>query len=731
MIDQATIDRILDAAQIVDVVSEFVTLRRRGVNYIGLCPFHNEKTPSFSVSPSKGLCKCFSCGKGGNVVHFIMEHEQLSYYEALKWLARKYNIEVKERELTNEEKQAQSLRESLFVVNQFASEYFQDVLYNHIDGQRIGMTYLRGRRFRDDIIKKFQLGYSTDSPDALAKAAIQKGYKEEFLVKTGLCYRKDNGSLHDRFWGRVIFPVHTLSGKIVAFGGRVLSSATKNVQMKYVNSPESEIYHKSRELYGIYFAKQAIVRQDRCFLVEGYTDVISMHQSGIENVVASSGTALTSEQIRLIHRFTNNITVLYDGDGAGIKASIRGIDMLLEEGMNIKVCLLPDGDDPDSFARKHNATDYQAYINDHEVDFIRFKTNLLMEEAGKDPIKRASLISSIVKSISVIPDAIVRSVYIRECSQLLQMEEKILVEATAKLIEQARENKFKEEQRRQYRERQLAATTPNTGTPASSTPAVSEGNATAGNDIPFTASNDIPLPPPPVEDSGNNGIIPDFSPVETGEGAVVPTSLGNEIPVDTYTSYIPTEGNEQKVFYAKEEDLMRMIVRYGEKVMCYMENENGEQLPLTVTEYISEGLKEDELQFHVALHRQMLKEAEMHIHDENFTAERYFIAHPVPEISKVAVDLASDRYQLSKYHSKGQKIISDEERLHELVPRLLLDFKLSIVDEEMKHTLQALANPEIANDPQRYMEIMQRYKELHETQSIMAQRAGDRVVLKL
>ena len=385
-----------------------------------------------------------------------MEHEQLSYYEALKWLARKYNIEVKERELTNEEKQAQSLRESLFVVNQFASEYFQDVLYNHIDGQRIGMTYLRGRGFRDDIIKKFQLGYSTDSPDALAKAAIQKGYKEEFLVKTGLCYRKDNGSLHDRFWGRVIFPVHTLSGKVVAFGGRVLSSATKNVQMKYVNSPESEIYHKSRELYGIYFAKQAIVRQDRCFLVEGYTDVISMHQSGIENGVASSGTALTSEQIRLIHRFTNNITVLYDGDGAGIKASIRGIDMLLEEGMNIKVCLLPDGDDPDSFARKHNATDYQAYINDHEVDFIRFKTNLLMEEAGKDPIKRASLISSIVKSISVIPDAIVRSVYIRECSQLLQMEEKILVEATAKLIEQARENKFKEEQRRQYRERQLA-----------------------------------------------------------------------------------------------------------------------------------------------------------------------------------------------------------------------------------------------------------------------------------
>lgn len=708
MIDQATIDRILDAAQIVDVVSEFVTLRRRGVNYIGLCPFHNEKTPSFSVSPSKGLCKCFSCGKGGNVVHFIMEHEQLSYYEALKWLAKKYNIEIKERELTTEEKQAQSLRESLFVVNQFASEYFQNILYNDIDGQRIGMTYLRGRGFRDDIIKKFQLGFSTESHDALAKAAIQKGFKEDYLVKTGLCYRKDDGSLRDRFWGRVIFPVHTLSGKVVAFGGRVLSAATKNVQMKYVNSPESEIYHKSRELYGIYFAKQAIVRQDRCFLVEGYTDVISMHQSGIENVVASSGTALTSEQIRLIHRFTNNITMLYDGDGAGIKASLRGIDMLLEEGMNIKVCLLPDGDDPDSFARKHNATDYQAYINGHEVDFIRFKTNLLMEEAGKDPIKRASLISSIVKSISVIPDAIVRSVYIRECSQLLQMEEKILVEATVKLTEQAREAKFKEEQRKQYRAQQQTATAP---TPPPST----NKEEQAPQVYPETA----PLPE----------LIPEVSSAEP-EQLQPPFPVDIVPPEDSYQSYIPVTGNEQKIFYEKEQELMRVLIRYGEKVMCYIENEDGEQLPFTVTKCISSGLAEDELQFHDALHRRVLKEAETHIHDENFIAERYFIASPDPEISKLAVEMASDRYQLSKYHSKGQKIVTDEERLYELVPRLLLDFKLAIVTEEMKHTLQALSKPEIANDPQRCNEIMQRYKELHQTQSLMAQRAGDRVVLK-
>lgn len=698
MIDQATIDKIMDAAQIVDVVSEFVTLRRRGVNYIGLCPFHNEKTPSFSVSPSKGVCKCFSCGKGGNVVHFIMEHEQLSYYEALKWLAKKYNIEIKERELTDEEKQAHSLRESLFVVNQFASEYFQDILYNNIDGQRIGMTYLRGRGFRDDIIKKFQLGYSTDNHDALARAALQKGYKEDFLIKTGLCYRKEDGTLRDRFWGRVIFPVHTISGKVVAFGGRVLSAATKNVQMKYVNSPESEIYHKSRELYGIYFAKQAIVRQDRCFLVEGYTDVISMHQSGIENVVASSGTALTSDQIRLIHRFTNNITVLYDGDGAGIKASIRGIDMLLEEGMNVKVCLLPDGDDPDSFARKHNATDYQAYINDHETDFIRFKTDLLMEEAGKDPIKRASLISSIVKSISVIPDAIVRSVYIRECSQMLQMEEKVLIEATAKLIEQARETKFKEQQRKKEREQRMA--TP-TSTPASTTSAEPPANEAPAIGS-ASSSDQEPLPPEPVP-----------------------------VPADTYTSYIPTEGNEQKVFYTKEEDLVRMLIRYGEKVMCYVENEAGEQEPLTVTEYISSGLKEDDLQFHTPLHRLILQACEAHLNDPNFNPERYFIAHPDPAVSKLAADLVSDRYQLSKYHSKGQKIVTDEERLYELIPRLLLDFKLSIVEEEMKHTLQALTDPAISNDPQRCMETMKRYKELQETQSIMAQHAGDRVVLKL
>lgn len=686
MIDQATIDRILDTAQIVDVVSEFVTLRRRGVNYIGLCPFHNEKTPSFSVSPSKGVCKCFSCGKGGNVVHFIMEHEQLSYYEALKWLAKKYNIEIKEKEMTQEEKQVQNLRESLFVVNQFAMEYFQEILEKNPDGQSIGMTYFRQRGFRDDIIKKFQLGYCTDQRDAFAQVALQKGYKAEFLEKTGLCYRKEDGSLRDRFWGRVIFPIHSLSGKVVAFGGRVLSAQTKNVQMKYVNSPESEIYHKSKELYGIYFAKQAIVRQDRCFLVEGYTDVISMHQSGVENVVASSGTALTPEQIRLIHRFTNNITVLYDGDMAGIKASLRGIDMLLEEGMNVKICLLPDGDDPDSFARKHNATDFQAFINNHEVDFIRFKTNLLLEEAGKDPIKRASLISSIVKSIAVIPEEIVRSVYIRECSRLLDMSEKVLTEATSQMVKQNIENREKEQERKKLREERQQA----------------------------IATNNAPESQPATQIPEQENIS-----IQEAPAPVIP---------DSYQSFIPVEGNENKVFFQREKSLIKMIIRYGEKVMCYVENEEQEQVPYKVIEFIAASLKEDDLQFHSPLHRKILNEAIVHENDSQFTSERFFLTHPDPEINKLAADMVSERYQLSKYHSKSQKIISDEERLYELIPRLLIDFKLSIVEEEMKHTLLALAQPEIAGNPEKAKEIMERYKTLHQTQMLMARNAGDRIV---
>jgi len=693
MIDQPTIDRILDAAQIVDIVSDFVTLRKRGVNYVGLCPFHDDKTPSFYVSPSKGLCKCFSCGKGGNAVHFIMEHEQMSYPEALKYLAKKYGIEIKERELSSEEKLMQSERESLFIVNNFARDYFQNILKNHVDGRSIGMAYFRNRGFRDDIIEKFQLGYCTESHDAMAQEAIKKGFKKEYLVKTGLCYETDDHRLRDRFWGRVIFPVHTLSGKVVAFGGRVLSSATKGVKVKYVNSPESEIYHKSNELYGIYFAKQAIVKQDRCFLVEGYTDVISMHQSGVENVVASSGTALTPGQIKLIHRFTNNITVLYDGDVAGIKASLRGIDMLLEEGMNIKVCLLPDGEDPDSFARKHNATEFQKFIQDNETDFIRFKTNLLLEDAGKDPIKRAELIGNLVQSISIIPEAIVRDVYIKECSQLLRVEDKLLVSEVAKRRETQAE-KQAEQRNRETRKNNAARDAAQAPLPDGMQPPYPED-----------------MPPYPMD-----GEIPDG-------GAPLPAEAAE------YVSYIPQEGKEGQEFYKYERLILQMVVRYGEKVLCNVPDEEGKEIPITVTEYVINDLKEDELAFHNPLHRQMLTEAAEHIHNEGFIAERYFLAHPNPIISKLSTELIADRYQLSKYHSKAQRLVTDEERLFELVPTLMINFKFAIISEEMKHMMYALQDPAVANDEEQCTSIMKRYSELREIKSIMAKRLGDRVVL--
>jgi len=686
MIDQPTIDRILDATQIVDIVSDFVTLRKRGVNYVGLCPFHDDKTPSFYVSPSKGLCKCFSCGKGGNAVHFIMEHEQMSYPEALKYLAKKYGIEIKERELSSEEKLMQSERESLFIVNNFARDYFQNILKNHVDGRS-------NRGFRDDIIEKFQLGYCTESHDAMAQEAIKKGFKKEYLVKTGLCYETDDHRLRDRFWGRVIFPVHTLSGKVVAFGGRVLSSATKGVKVKYVNSPESEIYHKSNELYGIYFAKQAIVKQDRCFLVEGYTDVISMHQSGVENVVASSGTALTPGQIKLIHRFTNNITVLYDGDVAGIKASLRGIDMLLEEGMNIKVCLLPDGEDPDSFARKHNATEFQKFIQDNETDFIRFKTNLLLEDAGKDPIKRAELIGNLVQSISIIPEAIVRDVYIKECSQLLRVEDKLLVSEVAKRRETQAE-KQAEQRNRETRKNNTARDAAQAPLPDGVQPPYPED-----------------MPPYPMDGEIPNGGAP--LPPETAE----------------YVSYIPQEGKEGQEFYKYERLILQMVVRYGEKVLCNVPDEEGKEIPITVTEYVVNDLKEDELAFHNPLHRQMLTEAAEHIHNEGFTAERYFLAHPDPIISKLSTELIADRYQLSKYHSKAQRLVTDEERLFELVPTLMINFKFAIISEEMKHMMYALQDPAVANDEEQCTSIMKRYSELREIKSIMAKRLGDRVVL--
>ena len=451
MIDRATVDKIMDAVNIVDVVGEFVNLRKAGVNYKGLCPFHDDKTPSFMVSPARQICKCFACGEGGNAVNFLMKHEQITYPEALRWLAKKYNIEIQERELNEDEKREQSERESMFVVNEWACQYFHEILKNDVDGQAIGKQYFRSRGIRDDIIEKFQLGFALTKRDALANEARRKGYQQEFLVKTGLCGENEKG-LYDRFAGRAIFPWLNVSGKVVAFGGRKLDAATKGVQQKYVNSPDSEIYHKERELYGIYQAKKAIVKEDCVYMVEGYTDVIAMHQCGLENVVANSGTALSVYQIKLLRRFTPNIVLLYDGDEAGIHAAMRGTDMLLQEGMNVKVLLLPDGDDPDSFARKHTSQQFKDYIEAHQTDFIQFKTELMLKNV-KDPIKRAEAINSIVRSVSVIPDPIVRATYIGECARRLGVDERTLITQTNKYIagdrEEQRKTAEREEQRQQ------------------------------------------------------------------------------------------------------------------------------------------------------------------------------------------------------------------------------------------------------------------------------------------
>lgn len=455
MIDRPTIAKIMDATKIEEVVSEFVTLKKRGINYVGLCPFHNDSNPSFSVSPTRGICHCFTCGKGGNAINFLMELEQMTYPDALRWLAKKYKIEIQERELTNEEKQRESERESMFIVNDWAAKYFQDILLHDVDGIAIGMAYFRGRGFRDDIIRKFQLGFALPKRTALAEAAKAAGYNPKYLVDTGLCFKVDKDEagnksgedkILDRFSGRAIFPWFSVSGKVVAFGGRVLDSRTKGISQKYVNSPDSVIYHKERELYGLYQAKKAIAKEDCVFMVEGYTDVISMHQCGIENVVANSGTALSVHQIRLLHRFTSNIVLLYDGDNAGIHAALRGTDMLLEEEMNVKVLFLPDGNDPDSFARSHLAEEFRRYIQENQTDFIQFKTDILLRGVT-DPVKRSQAINSIVESISKIKNQITRASYITDCSHRLGVNEAIIVNALNNFVRNGMSEQVKAERR--------------------------------------------------------------------------------------------------------------------------------------------------------------------------------------------------------------------------------------------------------------------------------------------
>ncbi|HHT29081.1 MULTISPECIES: DNA primase [Petrimonas] len=683
MIDLQTIERIQETAQIVDVVSDFVTLRRRGVNFVGLCPFHDDRTPSFYVSPAKNICKCFACGEGGSAVHFIMKHEQLSYYEALKYLAKKYNIEIVEKELTNEEKQAQSDRDSMFILNEFARDYFVRKLHEDPEGKAIGLSYFRERGFRDDIIRKFQLGYSPEQRDAFSTEAQRAGYKREYLLKTGLSTGGENNSpLIDRFRGRVIFPVHTLSGKVVAFGGRILKKVENTG--KYVNSPESEIYSKSKELYGIYFSKNAIVKADKCFLVEGYTDVLSMHQAGIENVVASSGTALTHGQIRMIHRFSENITVLYDGDAAGIKAALRGIDLLLQDGMNVKVVLLPEGEDPDSFARKLNAEQFNHYINEHEQDFIRFKTNLLLDEVGDDPIKRAGLITNIVQSIALIPDSIKRSVYIQDTATLLNTREDVVIEAVNKIriknFEKRKEQLEKDESRESVAEEVL-----------------------------------------PGSDAANSSNL--------------------------------KKSTAKSPYEKPERELIRYIVRYGmlpifvryekdkrkvgqEEIEVDVAIEEGP----TVIEVIRFDLRRDkfiftdELFFSNPLYRVIFEEACERVNDESFVTDRYFLAHPDPRISKLASDLVSDKYQLSKIHAKliGESIDDKSSRLRE---RNLLDKLVVRATTELKnaHVMQRIneVKKEIETaDGEQLLERMGELRRLQDLKKVLAKNLGERIILK-
>jgi len=671
MIDQFTIERIQSAAQIEQVVSDFITLRRRGVNYVGLCPFHDDKTPSFYVSPAKNICKCFSCGEGGTPVHFIMKHEQLSYTEALKYLARKYGIEVKETELTDEQKQIQSDRESMFILNSFAQKAFTTNLFEHLEGKSVGLAYFHERGFRDDIIKKFQLGYSLEEKDAFTRQALRAGYKQVYMEKTGLSITGEIQPPIDRFRGRVMFPVHTLSGKIVAFGGRIL----KNEKIaKYINSPESEIYHKSDELYGIYFARQAIVKNDRCFLVEGYTDVISMHQAGIENVVASSGTALTQGQIRMIRRLTNNITVLYDGDAAGIKAAIRGIDLLLEAGLNIKIVLLPNGEDPDSFARKQNASSFISFIQENENDFVRFKAGLLMEEAGNDPAKKVQTVTEIVNTIAIIPEEIVRLVYIKECSNITGVDENTLVRAIAK---KRQENLLQKKK---------------------------------------TLYPDPDQPPEyPMPDA-------DLAPQEMPEA------------VDAF------DFEKTAVLNNHEKSILYYVIRFGEVDMANAKHEhNNAELtekkdvepPVYVIEYIVEELKSDELKFVNPVYRKILEETYSKYKEEGFRAETWFRNHIDPQISKIAVELSTDKHIESKIHSKYKVVPKEEERLFDSVPYVVINYKNALLQNKIDELNRQMQEAERTDNIEQIDSLLKELSILTKKKQEIALYLRERIITKI
>jgi DNA primase len=624
MIDYSTIERIITAAEITDVVGDFVSLKKRGVNFLGLCPFHNEKTPSFTVSPSKGIFKCFGCGKGGNSVNFLMEHEHLTYPDALRWLAKKYNIEIAETEESAEELQHKNERESMMVLNEFAWKYFARMMNDSEEGRTIGFGYFKERGFRRDIIEKFQLGYSPEQRDAFVQEALKSGYKQEYIVKTGLGIEK-NDRFFDRFSGRVMFPIHSLSGRVIGFGGRILRSDAQAA--KYLNSPESEIYHKSATLYGINFARNAMVREDKCILVEGYTDVLSMHQTGIENVVASSGTSLTEDQIRLIKRFTSNVTILYDGDPAGIKASLRGIDMILEEGMHVRVVSLPVGEDPDSFARSHSSSAMLDFLKENETDFIRFKTKLLLEEAGKDPIKRSQMIQEVVRSVAIIPDRIERTVYLQECSSMLGVDEQTLFTEAARI-------------KRKLWEKNRSG----------------PGGRSGDQDY-------APEPYHPRQRQYDH-------PVDAPEPDVMPGAL--------------FETEEREI-------IRLMLNYPDKIVIELPGEHKDEVIPVTVMDFFLQEMETDNLVPENPLYARVFKEFQEKWGAPGVNIQTMLTNSQDPEISHLAVDLLTPGYQISKIHEKGGAYVRSEDQIIKiLAPEILASYRskkvkqmISVIDDQI------------------------------------------------
>ena len=635
MIDHATVERILDTARIEEVVSDFVSLKRRGANYIACCPFHHEKTPSFSVSPTKGIYKCFGCGKAGSVVSFVMEHEQMSYVEAIKYLGQKYGIEVKEKEESQEDVQQRLHHESLLIANDFAQKFYTEQLHNSDEGIAVGLSYFKERGFTDETINKFLLGYAPNKKREFTHNAQRKGYKKEHLVELGLTIERENGELVDRFYERVMFPIRGISGKVIAFGGRKLRS-DKEVA-KYINSPESAIYVKNKVLYGIYEAKQAIAREQKCYLVEGYTDVISFHQAGIENVVSSSGTSLTVGQIQLLKRFTNNVTVLYDGDWAGIKASLRGIDMLLEEGLEIKVALFPDGEDPDSFAKKHTKEQLQEFLSGHEEDFISFKQRILAEEMSKDPLQRAKLIGEVVNSIAVIPDAIVRAVYIEQTAAKLNIKEELLQQEIAQLRRKKQSDNYYQQQREQQRQERLTGIQLADNRPAQGTPSAASG-------------------------------IPGFV-------------------VNTYCS-------------EAEKELLYYLLKFGnlpihlDEDFLYGSTPNEDQ---TVAQYILAQLQNDELELQNLQYKEIFNEYYRLKEHEADKVLRYFMNHPNKEVSEIVAGLFIQQYTIT-IEQFNKSIIPERNILGKVVPKAILIYKAKVTAQAAMNLTEELGKAQKAKD---------------------------------